>query len=217
MLVAAVLVAASVLPTGCDTRVPPVPPVATATAAEPTPVLEPKESPTIEDLTDGITDLPPVESTPVPTAAVDAEERLAIYRQVVLLLAGAERARVVYISPYTGAGERLDVTMTDRPVPSALLPALRQADPATTFELAEFIDVVGPLEKGGAVETEGALVTLGPVEDNPEPEGGVSVRASVYRSVSDAGGYTYELRRAPSEPSGWVVTRTTQDWLDTVP
>jgi hypothetical protein len=35
--------------------------------------------------------------------------------------------------------------------------------------------------------------------------------------VSNAGGYTYDLVRAPSEPSGWVVARTTQDWVDSAP
>ena len=202
VIAAALLAAASTLAAGCEAGVPPSPPVAaTATLAEPTPEEIPFSTP-----------LP--EPTAAPTAAIESEERVAVYRQVVLVLAGAEDAPVVYLNPYLGEGLRLDLPVMDSPLPSALMPALRQADPERTYETAEFMAVVGPLEEGGPVDNGGAYITLGPVEDSEEVPGAVQVRASVYREVANAGGYTYDLRREPSEPGGWVVARATQDWLD---
>jgi hypothetical protein len=171
-----------------------------------------------EEFPEGISNLTPLPPlTAVPTAAVGAEERLALYRTVVLLLASAERVPVVYLNPYLGEGERLDMPLMDSPLPGALIPALREAEPSRRFETAEFIDVVGPLEEGGIVKNGGAYITLGPVEDSPDFEGGVRVRASVFHEVGNAGGYTYDLQREPSEPGGWLVVRTTQDWLDRTP
>jgi hypothetical protein len=217
-LAAAVLAALSALAAGCEEGLPLTPPpAATATFAEPSPVPTVDGTPVGEGLLEGIpnlTPLPPL--TAVPTAAIGEEERLAAYGTVVLLLAAAERVPVVYLSPYLGEGERLDMPLVDSPLPGALVPALRRADPGRTFEEAEFMEVVGPLEEGGVVDEGGAYITLGPVEDSPDFEGGVRVRASVYHEVGNAGGYIYDLRREPSEPGGWLVARTTQDWLDRV-
>ncbi|HET9495942.1 MAG TPA: hypothetical protein VFR15_17075 [Chloroflexia bacterium] len=217
-LVAALLAVMTALAAGCDEGVPPSPPpAATATFAEPTPAPTAAGTPVGEGLLEEIpnlTPLPPL--TAVPMAAIGAEERLAVYRTVVLLLASAERVPVVYLNPYLGEGERLDMPLVDSPLPDALIPALREAAPGRTFETAEFIDVVGPLEEGGVVKGGGAYITLGPVEDSADFEGGVRVRASLFHEVDNAGGYTYDLRREPSEPGGWLVVRTTQDWLDRV-
>ena len=218
-LAAAMLAAASAFAAGCDSGVPPSPPPAlTATFAEPTPVPTLDGTPGGEELFEEITNLTPEAAlTAAPTAAIGDEERLAVYRTVVLLLAAAERVPVVYLNPYLGEGERLDMPLVDNPVPDALIVDLRQAEPGRTFEAAEFMEVVGPLEEGGVVDSGGAYITLGPIEDSPDFEGGVMVRASVYHGVSNAGGYTYDLVHAPSEPSDWVVARTTQDWVDRAP
>jgi hypothetical protein len=216
---AAMLAVAGALVSGCDEGMPPAPPpAATATFAEPTPMPTVDGTPVGEKLLEEIpnlTPLPPL--TAVPTATLGAEERLAVYRQVVLLLSAAEGVPVVYLNPYLGEGERLDMPLMDSPLPSEFVPALRQADPTRTYATAEFMEVVGPLEKGGVVEKGGAYITLGQVEGSPEFERGVQVRASAYRGVSNAGGYVYDLQRDPAEASGWRVVRTTQDWLDTVP
>jgi hypothetical protein len=189
----------------------------TATFAEPTPVPTLDGTPGGEELLEEIPNLTPEGAlTAAPTAAIGDEERLAVYRTVVLLLAAAERVPLVYLNPYLGEGERLDMPLVDSPVPGALIAELRQAEPGRTFAAAEFMEVVGPLEEGGVVGGGGAYITLGTVEDSPDFEGGVMVRASVYHEVGNAGGYTYDLRREPSEPGGWLVVRTTQDWLDRV-
>jgi hypothetical protein len=216
---AAMLAVASVLVSGCDEGMPLTPPLAaTATFAEPTPVPIVDGTPVGEKLLEEIPDLTPLPPlTAVPTATLGAEERLAVYRQVVLLLSAAEGVPVVYLNPYLGEGERLDMPLMDSQLPSELVQGLRQADPTRTYATAEFMEVVGPLEKGGVVENGGAYITLGQVEDSPEFERGVQVRASAYRGVSNAGGYVYDLQRDPAEASGWRVVRTTQDWLDTVP
>jgi hypothetical protein len=218
-LAAAMLAVAGALTSGCEEGLPLTPPpAATATFAEPTPVPTVNGTPVGEELLEEIPNLTPLPAlTAAPTAALGAEERLALYRQIVLLLAAAESVTVVYLNPYLGEGERLDMPLMDSPLPSGFVPELRRADPTRTYDTAEFMQVVGPLEKGGVVENAGAYITLGQVEDSPEYEAGVQVRASAYRGVSNAGGYVYDLQRDPSESSGWRVVRTTLDWLDTVP
>jgi hypothetical protein len=183
-LAASMLVVVCVL-AGCDTGPPPAPPpAATATVAEP-------------------------ERTPTAGDGLSTGDAPAIYQQVVTALLTQKSAPVVYIGPYVAEGDQLDVT-TGEQVPAELIASLTQSDPGRTYEAAEFRSVVGALEKGGAVENEGVFLTLGRVEVMTGGE--VRVKASVYRKVGDAAGYTYELARDAGAPGEWVVTGTTQDW-----
>jgi hypothetical protein len=206
-----------VLAVGCDNALPPTPTVAPA----PTATTGSGPAPSVTaggivgeeaDLMTAVADLP--SPTAATSAALDSEQRVVIYKQVLSLLTRNEQAPVVFLSPYLGEGERLDEHPSDKMIPEALTSALSSSDPDRTYQSGDFSEVVGSLDDGGVVKDNGVYVTLGDIQADPAQQGAVVLRASIYRKVGSAEGYTYRLVPDSSAPSGWRVIETTQDWLD---
>lgn len=155
--------------------------------------------------------------SPLPSDGEPGEEaRVQIYRQVVAALLNDEKPPRVYISPYLGVSERLDVADANSPVPAALLDALQASDVGPTYELLDFSEAIANLEDGGAVKDDGVFLTLGPIERTPGGAGTVQVRGSIYRKVGDAEGLRFTLGQ-DAATSAWTVLSSEREWSDDEP
>jgi hypothetical protein len=141
-------------------------------------------------------------------------DAVSIYLKVIDSLLGEKLPAYVYISPYVGEGERLDDPNESRPLPAGLLAALAKADTGPHYQLLNFEDAIGPLEDGGAVQNNGAYLTLGAVAADPSDPDGVIVRASIYRKIGDAHGSRFDLKRDASTPGGWKLVDSEQEWAE---
>jgi hypothetical protein len=120
----------------------------------------------------------------------------------------------VYISPYIGQGEHLDIPDEDTPIPAKLLPTLQSADgqSSRTYKALDFGEAVGPFEEGTKVANGGVFITLGPIMNNESDEAAVTVSANIYRDATSAEGNIYSLSRDPSADTGWKLLTTTPEW-----
>jgi hypothetical protein len=149
-------------------------------------------------------DIPTAVSSQSPTVPFE------LYTQVVLDLLKEEKTTRVYISPYAGQSERLDVPDEEGPLPPTLVPALERADPSRDYEMLDFSEAIGPLEEGGVVNEDGVFVTLGPIATEQADEI-ATVRASIYRRVGSAEGYIY---RFGHDAGDWKLLEAEQEWSD---
>jgi hypothetical protein len=164
---------------------------------------------------DVVTGPPGTGLTPGPTPeGLSDDDAVRIYQAVIASLLSGEQPTHVYISPNTGRGERLDDADETRPLPEGLLPALQASDTGPEYALLDFAEATGPLEEGGQVQNGGVFLTLGPIEADPEEEGAVAVRGSLYRRVGSAEGLRFRLRPDDTTILGWKVVAATQEWND---
>ncbi|HKP51413.1 MAG TPA: hypothetical protein VJ183_02045 [Chloroflexia bacterium] len=201
-IVAGLIIAAMTLLAACDTQAPPSVTVTPSVPSTPT-----DEAGLIEATT----------PTPIPSpTGLDEGARVDVYMSVVLEMLDKEGKEVgyVYISPYIGQGEHLDIPDEDTPIPSKLIRTLQSADGQSdrTFTALDFGEAVGPFEEGTKVANGGVFITLGPIVNDASDEVSVTVRASVYRDATSAEGNIYSLSRDPSAPTGWKLLTTIPEW-----
>ncbi len=171
------------------------------------------ETETLSDLLTAVPDLPT--STPAPAATgINAQDRLNIYLAVIADLLGDKVPPYVYISPYTGSGERLDEPDLSQPIPAQIIDALAKTQPGTKYDMLDFIRAIGPLEDGGVVKNNGAFITLGAIGNDGSTGDTVIIRGSIYRKEGDAVGRRYRLKRDTSATYGWKLLDTTQEWSE---
>lgn len=208
-LLAFLLVMLLLLLSGCD--------LGAATPTPTTPSVSP--APTGQADTGGPlpSDLEGVDPpTPVPSPiGLDEGARVGLYSQVISLLLVDESATEVFVSPYIGQGEQLDIPDENTPIPAGLLLALGAADVKRLYSALDFAEVVGVPEDGGLVKDMGVFLTLGPIVNDDKEKDVVRVRASIYRKLDSGGGQIFRFRRDATSPSGWKLLDATQEWLNT--
>ena len=211
----AALLACLFLAVACDSS-PTAPGTTTPTlVAEASPAVgaSATETETLGDLLTAVPNLPT--STPAPAATgINAEDRLNIDLAVIDDLLGDKVPPYVYVSPFTGSGERLDEPDQGQPISAQLIDALTKTQPGTKYDLLDFSQAIGPLEDGGAVKNNGAFITLGSISNDGSAGDTVVIRGSIYRKEGDAVGRRYRLKRDPSATYGWKLLEATQEWSE---
>ncbi len=196
----------------CDTGVPagtPTPTVAAPALLSPTAMPDRQAT----EVSDALTEVPPSTYTPEAGAIVGNEQdQLALYRHAVKELLDKDKSGPVYISPYVGQGERLDDPKEDMPLPQGLVAYLQKQDGSRSFSLANFADVVGSLEEGGKPANGGVFITLGRLKADIADPSLVTLRAGIYRGVSNGEGNLYTFKADPTAPDGWTLLDTQQEW-----
>lgn len=147
-------------------------------------------------------------------AEVGEDDRQTIYGLVVLNLVKNEQANTVYLSPLVGQGERLDESNAVKPLGETLRSYMDSVDGERQYFMSEFSEAIGPLEDGGKVLNGGVFVTLGELVADPEGNGIVAVRGSIYRGRGDAEGNLYRFQPDPIAPDGWKLLDVRQEWSD---
>jgi hypothetical protein len=150
---------------------------------------------------------------PAPTADLSQGEQVAIYATAVRHLVAQSRSTwpVVFVEPRLVARVKPAEPPADGgPVPAGLVEALQGLAPRVELASADEAINRDPNQPGWGMATRdgGILVTLGPIQ--PQPDGTVVLGAQWHVHAVNAGCYEYRLRRAGGV---WIVVEAALRWL----